>query len=87
MKTQELIKQAEELFTHDPGSKYLNNDYAMLMFARNHLPEIVDKLKKYEAVVIKADYGIATNKDWNSHEQLIEKVNELSGFAKEALEE
>ena len=49
MKTTELIKQAEELLkAHDTAFTNERDMVIIATFARNHMQEIVDKLKRYE---------------------------------------
>lgn len=49
MKTTELIKQAEELLrVHDNAFTNERDEAIIAAFARNHMQEIIDKLKRYE---------------------------------------
>lgn len=49
MKTSELIKQAEEILrVHDNAFTNETDEAIIAAFARNHMQEFIDRLKKYE---------------------------------------
>lgn len=81
MKTTELIKQAEELLkAHDTAFTNERDMVIIATFARNHMQEIVDKLKRYEDALLKL-----RDCDWVI--TLPDRMDGVRAIARQALEE
>lgn len=83
MKVSELIKQAEELLDKALSEPLGINtcldeaEFDFYLFALNHMQEIIDKLQKYEEVLVKVSGYYSHNND----------INAVFNIARKALEE